>query len=219
MPRRILDGDICKLTLYSSVVKQQAVNRLIFRAKAKVGLGMLDTEAAAQFSDDISSIFRLWMPAEASFDGVRFQVIRPLPTNYVVSRAGSGVGLAAGKCLPPQDAVCLQLLTDSVGKTNRGRIYLPMWDNTFLLVGGYLDNVGTTKAANFGTYLMGPLAYTDLGGTNGNTFELIIDSKGSTKAVPPILPHVTVVTGAKVDTSFATQRRRSNINRADTFGP
>lgn len=157
------------------------------------------------------------MSATSEIEGVRAQIIRPITQPHVSSPFGIQIGTAPGTALPPQVAVDLQLRTANVGKMNRGRQYLPFWDDSYLLAGGFLTAAGVTAAANWLTFLLGPIVYG--AGLDTQSFELVIDSKGSAVTVPPTPPHVTVVTSGSVVTQFATQRRRSAINKGDSFGP
>lgn len=211
-------GDICKLTIYSRSVQQVAVNRLMLRCKAIAGVSVSDQLCANLFYDDIKALYKVWMSATSEILGTRFQIVRPIDHPHVRSTGALTVGTAPGTALPPQNAVDLRLKTPNTGKTNRGRQYLPFWDDSFLLAGGFLTAPGVTAAANYASYIVGPLVIPD-GLGNHAEFELIIDSKGSGDIPQTIPPHVTVVTGVEVVTSFATQRRRSNINRNDSFGP
>jgi len=211
-------NDICKLTIYSRQVNQVAVNRLMLRCTAVAGVGVTDQLCADTFFTDVAALYKEWMSATAEILGCRFQIMRPTLHPHVRSTGGLVVGVAPGTAISPQTAVDLQLKTLNVGKMNRGRQYLPFWDDTFLLAGGFLTAGGVTKAANYGTYLLGPLVIPD-GLGNHCEFEVVIDSKGSTHTVPPTPAHVTAVTSVAVVREFATQRRRSAINRSDSFGP
>lgn len=217
MPQQINDGDIIKAQIFCRAGKQVSVNRLIFRAFAKTGLGITLESFAADFKADAGALYKVWMSATSEVEGVRAQIIRPVLGPHVSTPFGLIIGTAPGTSLPGQVAVDLQLKTANVGKMNRGRQYLPFWDDSFLLAGGFLTNAGVTAAANYATFILGPLVY----GAGGDTqrFELVIDSKGSAVTVPPTPPHVNVVTEANVKVEFATQRRRSQINRGDSFGP
>ena len=219
MPTTIAIGDICKLSIYCRQVAQVSINRLMLRCTSIAGGSVTDQLCADELFADAAALYKEWMSATAEILGTRFQVKRLAVTHPHVASTGALVpGVAPGTALPPQAAVEIKLKTATIGKMNRGRQYLPFWDDSFLLAGGFLTNVGVTKAANWANYLVAPIVVAD-GLGNHAQFELIIDSKGSIHTVPPTPPHVTVVTGASVVSKFATQRRRSAINKSDSFGP
>lgn len=217
MPQQINDGDIVKALVYCRAGQQVSVNRLIFRAFAKTGVGITLEDFASNFKGDVASLYKVWMSATSEIEGVRAQVIRPVLGPHVSTPFGIVVGTAPGSALPPQVAVDMQLKTANVGKMNRGRQYLPFWDDSFLLAGGFLTVAGVTAASNYLSFLLGPIVYG--AGVDTQRFELVIDSKGSIKTVPPTPPHVNVVTSGTIIRNFATQRRRSAINKGDSFGP
>lgn len=218
MPQSLSNGDIVKVQVYSGQSFQTAVNRLVWRCKNKVGLGITDQKLADLMSGDIAALYKAWMSLQQRYDGLRVQIIRPIPWEYVTSTVDAGVGAIAGSSAPPQAAVDLQLRTGVTGKTNRGRVYLPFWSSTLVNSNGELTAAGVTKAQAFGTYLVGPITYND-GVGNSIDIELVIDSKGSPTSIPPIAAHVTPVNNTIAITKFATQRRRSAINKADQTGP
>lgn len=103
-------------------------------------------------------------------------------------------GTQAGDALPPQIAPIISWRTQFVGRSYRGRSYMPPCSETYN-VGGVVQTTMRTLLADYADAI---LSLTDLPG--GNTYELGIWS--------PTLNQFNAVTSYVVQPTFATQRRR-----------
>jgi len=217
MPTQLHNDDIVKVQVYCSQGEQQAINRLMFRAKNLVGI-ITDKTVVDLMAAVYAPVYKAWMGTLQFYRGLRFQVVRPIPADYVTSVLNAGAGALAGPALPAQTALCVQLKTGVTGRFNRGRTYLPFWDSSLNTGGASAPtNAGLALAIDWTDITTIPQTYAD-GVGNSITLELIIDSKG--RVDPPVVaPHITVVNDYKLDANWATQRRRSRINRPDQFGP
>jgi len=214
----LTNGDIVRLDLYCKCETQQSITRLKYRVLNTVGLGITDQDACDQLSAVAGALLKDWMSPNAAYLGCRFQIERLVKRPYVSSIVGAGSGAVVGLTLPSQASGLIKWKTALTGRTERGRSYLPFLSDVYLGGTNSVDAAGLVKLDNFAQFYAIAITLND-GMGNSNQFQGIIDSKGSPSHVPPIPAHASDVTGYQVVKRFATQRRRSNINKSDTFGP
>jgi len=217
MTVQLVNEDILKVQVYTSQGNQQAINRFMFRCNNRVGT-ITDQTVVDLMSPFFAAFYKTWMGPLQIFRGIRLQVVRPIPSDYVTSVIDAGNGDLAGPALPSQVALCVQFRTGVTGKFNRGRTYLPFWDSTLNSGGEATPTAGAFALVDpFMIALLSNQTWAD-GIGNHILTQLIIDSQGRT--TPPVVaPHITPVVGYKIDRQWATQRRRSRINRPDQMGP
>lgn len=214
----LANGDIVSLKLFCKCENQQAITRLKFRATNKVGISITDQEACDQLSSFFGTLMVDWMSANASYLGAQFQIERLTRRPYVTSTIGTAAGAVLANTLPAQASGLVKWKTALTGKTERGRAYLPFLSETYLSINNTVSAAGLVKLDAFAAAYVVTGTYND-GFGNSIQLQPIVDSRGSPTSVPPIPAHSSDVTGYQVSNKFATQRRRSQINKADTFGP
>lgn len=209
MPNVLLNDKV-QARFYCNQQNQQAINVINFRVKAVTGANQTDAAIADLLSTTFAPSYKDWMTGAQFYEGLRFQVMGPIKLPYVASVSGAGAGVGLGTNLPSQVAVDVRLKSATFGRRAQGRMYLPFWNTTFLTQPGYLANTGVTKAANLATILLGDINLVNAGG-DITTLRAQIWSKKFNQFYD--------IDNAQVITAFATQRRRSNINRPDAIGP
>lgn len=210
MAHQLVVGEKVLCKFYCNQQNQQAINSVTMAVTGTVGAGLTDAAAVDLLSTTFGPAYKAWMSGAQFYEGMRLQVTTVPKYPYVKSIDGAGAGAGVGTNLPSQVAVCVQLHSATFGRRAQGRVYLPFWTTTDLSQPGYLANTGATKAANWATLMIGPITVSNVGG-DSVTFRPQIFSKKFGMYFDII--------NAVVDTSFATQRRRSNINRPDAIGP
>lgn len=203
-------NDIIEVKHFCSLGNQQGINVLHYRVRAKAGAGLTDAAVAGLMSSVIGPLYKAYLPTVARYEGCRIQVVWPLPVQVAVpDTSGAGVGTIATDPLPSQAAMLAKKATTLAGRRNRGRIYLPFWGES------QSDATGKPSAAAIAlaaTLLTAELVETIYGpGADTVTLTPILWRKGG--------PDYQDVVQVIIRSAWATQRRRSLINRGDQIGP
>ena len=210
MPQTVEVGNIIELKIFNKLQDQVSVNVCHYECTAKGGAGLSDLVIASSLGAGVAPLYKAWMPSTALHLGVRTQIIRPLPMPvYQISVANAGVGARAADGLPPQLAVVTTKRTNFAGRQFRGRIYYPFFAEDQSSATGEPLAAAITLADAASAYLF----------SNKN----IVVGADSCVLQPIVFRRVTgvgtVITGFKANARFATQRRRSGVNKPDNFGP
>lgn len=134
-------------------------------------------------------------PTEVALERVTLRRLKPLePLEQSYTTGLPIAGASTGDPLPPQSAPLISLRTNLIGKSYRGRVYLPPMDETETDASGEL-------ASSQATLMKGQ-------------FQELLDSLATDAFVPAVysrlLDLATEVTSLKVDRRLRTQRRRTN---------
>jgi hypothetical protein len=189
---------------------QNGINVIHYRVTAVAGGSLTDTQVVALLSARVANLYRALMSASSSYEGVRLQRVRPLPQPVaVVSTVALGVGTAGGSNLPSQAAYLISKRSNLAGRANRGRTYLPFISDVFNAASG-VPNAGGLAAANDWAVAM-LQSFTLVVGAATVTLAPMIYNRGTGGSV--------FMVGFTIRAKWATQRRRSEINRGDQVGP
>jgi len=210
MPATVAAGNIIELKIFNQQGPQVSINVVHFEVTAVGGSSLSDLILAGSLGARVAPLYKAWMPSTALHLGVRVQIIRPLPVPiYQKSTANAGVGARAADGLAPQLAVCTTKRTDLAGRQFRGRIYYPFFAED------QSDSTGSPLAAAI-TLADAASAYLF---TNKN----IVVGADSVTMKPIVYRRITgvgtTITSFTARNKFATQRRRSLVNKPDSFGP
>jgi len=208
----VLLNQVINVTYGCKQQSQVGLNRVQYVITATGGAALTDQTVANALSTTVAASFKNYLPATGSYLGLRFQIVAPIPGSPGVSSVtGAGAGTVVSDPLPTQAAMLFSKQTPVPGKIGRGRLYLPFWteddnDNT-----GKPTNAALVAGNAVATILLNPI---------------VIVSGGSTVTMTPCLAKKSnawlplILSGYVQRTQWATQRRRSQINRGDsTFPP
>lgn len=210
MSKIIAQDQTLELKVFCRAISQTGINVLHYKVMGTTGNSLTDVTLANQLSQLAAPVYKAWLPTAFSYSGCRLQIIQPAPAAvYVTSTASSGFGTVVGDPLPPQSSVLVSKRSNLAGRINRGRVYLPFWSETHCDAQGVITAAGQTLAANWATQFMATITVT-VGGDSVTIAPVVYNRKtgGSVFIARTVIP-----------AQFATQRRRSQINRGDLTGP
>jgi len=205
--------DILEMVTFCRTAEgQNQQNRTFWACTAITGGGILLTEAAATFSQDWSDLFVPIIPTTHSYLGLKLRRFHPTihRTQFINSIVGQGAGDLTDHPLPSQVCGLISKRASSAPPRHRGRFYVPSTSEVFNDTTGDPTAAYATALVDLNAYLRTPVTQTGAGGTA--TFE-------------PRIVQLHEETGDLVDSwlvdscltrsRWATQRRRSEINRPD----
>lgn len=158
----------------------------------------------------LAPLYKAYLPAACSYRGTRLQILDGNPPPIAVKSTGNaGAGLVAQDPLPSQASGLVTKLTNTSGRTGRGRLYLPFWPEGTNDASGFPSAAAQVQMDNIAAVTLTPWA-------------VVIGAV--TVTVQPVLLNRALLTTIDITSwtprgRWATQRRRSEINRADTIGP
>lgn len=203
-------GNVLEVKAFLRQGAQTGINVSHWVMTGGAGASLYDDVVAGFFSTQLAPLYKAYMSQNVSYEGVKLQIIFPAPAKVaVISVAGAGVGALLAECLPPQTALLFTKTTALAGRSNRGRMYLPFWPETASDGIGVPTNAAQAQAAALATYYTQPHTFTV--GADSTTLAPILWHKGTA--------NYSLVTQAIVRGAWATQRRRSLINKADATFP
>lgn len=210
MPQTVAAGNIIELKIFNQQGAQVSVNVCHFQVASTGGASLSDLVLANSLGTGVAPLYKAWMPSTALHLGVRVQIIQPLPVPvYQRSTSNAGVGARAADGLAPQLAIVTTKRTALAGRQFRGRIYYPFFAEDQSSAVGEPTAGAITLADAASAYLF----------TNKN----IVVGADSVQLTPIVYRRITgsgtVITDFKANSKFATQRRRSLVNKPDNFGP
>lgn len=210
MPTPLVVGDIIETKVFSKLGEQVAINVYHYRCSAFTGVSRTDQEIANSMESVGGPKYKAAMPGAALHLGTTVQIIQGgvLPVR-AVSVTEAGVGARAADALAPQLAVLVRKNTGIAGRANRGRVYLPFFAEDEEDANGEVNAAGQAAATVIAAYYLN---------------QINIAAGGSSVTLDPIIWQRTDrtyvnITSYTVRSLFATQRRRSLINKPDAFGP
>jgi len=201
-------GDVVECKFFCTLKAQKSINVLHFKCDSKTLVGVTDKEFANTVSALAGPLYRAWLPAVATYDGVHCQVINPTPAPWVFAVDGAGVGDVAADPLPSQAAIVMRKRTVAITEGARGLIYLPFWSEDDCGPDGKPVAGAIVKANDFATALL--LTNVPVVGALGTaTMAPVLWSRkfSSSRVMLEV-----IATGA-----FATHKSRSQINKGDSF--
>lgn len=215
MARQFQVGDTFEIKFFCNDGQQNGINVLHYNCVAIGGGGATDADATAALSAAAAAVYIPYLNVNAKYAGARGQIINPGPVQVAqISTAGNGQGVRNGDCLPPQVAFLLSPRTATAGRNGRGRVYLPFWAESESSGIG----VPNVDAIDFAT-AWSTAMFAQLNVANGlatATLSPVILSRRQNK-LPVFVTRP--VTNVVIRQRWASQRRRSLINRSDTLGP
>lgn len=201
---------ILELKFFTKKGVQSGINVRHYNVNSVAGGAMTDQQLCDAMSTTAAPLYKNYLTNGASYTGLRTQIISPLPVAAaVISTNGAGGGTIAGEDLPTAATLLLSLRTNLAGRANRGRVYLPFWSETHNSATGSPTAAAITLATNWANGLIATLNVV-VGGVTVNISPVVWQRGPRTS---------TFVQSTVIRTEWATQRRRSLINRPDTLGP
>lgn len=203
----LAENDIWKVSLYSTLGSQLAVQRCFFVVKDMVGTPD-DGSLGAAAETSLGTKLKDCMVVDASFRGIGVQRVWPAPKTrerFFINLQGAGTVVTPP--LPKQVSGLITLRTDYAGRQYRGRTYVPF--------PGEIDSDGVEgrPTANY-------VARLD---TLGNFWSsiLAIGAGGNTANGNPVLWKQGQVVGTPITADqgrpyWATQRRRGDYGAKNT---
>lgn len=207
MATNLAIGNIVQVNFYHTLSTQVAQVVRHYRISAIGGTPITDSDLADDLESAWAPLIKPAMSNVATWYGVKAQILTvPLPSS-VTDFTNTGVGTSAAQPLAPQVAGLIRLKTGLAGRKNRGRSYIPFPSTLFQ-----------------GTNGLPTTAYLTVIGAIANMLSsnrVIVVGARSGTAVPVIYHRATGgstdIINATAFNGFATQRRRSLVNRSDNL--
>jgi len=207
MASPIAVGNIFEITFFTRMFTQNALMVYHLRCDNVANGPVLDQDVANRMGTLFGPLIAACMDDDAEFLKTRAQIIWPVRLNYVESENGAQSGGIIGQGLPPQCCGLVRLRGTVADRHNRGRKYVPFpaeadSDESSRPTPGYralLTALGEELADDHQVSAAIPDGIADL--------DPVIWNRANET-------HQDVV-GFTVATAWATQRRRSFINRPD----
>lgn len=204
-------GDLFEVITYAKQNQQLALNVSHWRITTVVATTAADNVIANALADQLLVNLKNMMATNAEAIGLTVQYIAPGALRDKVADNGDsrGAGALEGDPLPLQTCGLITLRTGAAGRARRGRKYFPFPAEA--------DSNAVARPSSGYITLLGIQAVTwssDVTAGTGSTTTVLhcqVYQKGPGIAYP--------VTDCVIRTRWATQRRRSDINRADTIPP
>lgn len=205
-----VNGDLLQISYYCTTVNQNGINVVQYRVSSIIGGGCTDAEIAAAISTLAAPVYKAYLPPTAKYSGLRLRFLEKDPLPVPVSDvSGAGVGVLAGDLMATQAAGIIEKRTNFGGPGGRGRMYLPFICEASNDLNARPNAAWLVLAAALGTVVL--------------TAQTVIVGGRQTTLTPIIYDRLD---GVRTDISsfvpgseWATQKRRSQVNRADNLGP
>lgn len=198
-------NQVLEVRLYAHSAGQYSVNTRHYRVTAVAGAGETDGNAAVRVETELAAAFKACLNENAEYLGLSLQIIRTIRRPKSIVSAGSGPGLIEGDILPRQVAGLITLTTDTASRSGRGRMYVPF----------------APESRNLATGVPNPEYLGELDALAIKLDNILVVGAGAdTATIQPVLYNRTThavipVTGIRVASHWATQRRRSDIRGGD----
>lgn len=206
MATPLATGMVLKMTAYHTAGAQTGIVTAHFVIGSVGNPSASDSDIVPLLSASWSTVIKPAMGDQASYSGMELRIITTPPPASVLSPNGAGAGTGGANILPPAVSGLISLRTRLGGRSYRGRAYIPFpWGESITAdgkpTGDYLNGLAgirdwflsnkTFAVPGFGQTLITPVVYSQkLGTWQGITLALRRPE-------------------------FATQRRRSYLNRGD----
>lgn len=210
MATPFLAGDYFRYTVYNRWdSKQNMLNILVYKVLSITGAGADEPALAAGVSGQLATLYKGILASSCAYDGLKQNKVLLSPTVPTVSRAGAGVGTKVTDSLPPQ-TVPLIKWAPVAGAPARtyGLTYLPCGAEGDSAATG-APTAGAVTAYN--TMAASLLLLPAVACGVGTTCNLVLQIR---HRVGGLVTYFDAASGACRD-RWATQRRRSGINKSD----
>jgi hypothetical protein len=210
-------GDVWKVSFWSTLLEQAAVNVRYWRVIAQPGGEPSPLAIAGFFSATFHAIYKAVLANTAFFHGVHAMKWRPAPPQVgSVNTVNQGPGTAGTEALPKQVSGIITLTTGNATRRGRGRVYVPFPSEAHSNPNGNPLQLYTDQLVNLAVSFR--LELSMIGGNTDTTFRPVLFGRarpaiGNRPALPEI---ITDITGAVARPKFATQRRRGNYGRPNS---
>jgi len=201
-------GSIYRVVFKSRMGGQNGINVKYLSPSLAVGGGLTELQFANVLQNEWATLVSVLMSDQASAVSTTIQKTNPLPAAAAVtSTVAATVGTLGGDPLPPQTAGLIKLTTALAGRSGRGRLYVPFPS----------ENVNTAAGVPSAGYIvnLGALGDNFVGlktaGVGGDGVQYRWGLKPSFLEPLVLRPFV----GQVPRVAWATQRRRSFVNRGD----
>lgn len=199
-------GDVLRFTSVCRFNEQNGLNVWFARVEDLTDNGATLEECAEQVAAQWGLFVRGVMSDQADYQGLFLERIGPNPTDKYLELFENGPGTRLGDALSSQTAGLIKLTTGLPGRGFRGRKYFPFpseSDSTTEAQPGavYINNISL-----IGAWFAAPKII-DGGGTNDVTIRFGLWKTAGQLFAPFV--------GFVARRNWATQRRRSQINRGD----
>ena len=202
-------NDIVQLRLYCNAAPQGSINVRHYQVTEVNNGSSSDAAAATAFATLFAPLMKNVISDQTEYGGLQVQIVHPVRRVEVTNITGAGNGVLTGDLLPPAVSGLITLRGDRSGRRFRSRMYAPFPSEA---------ESGVAAAPSAG-YL---LKLRDLANA---LLQVQIIGAGLDKCTltPVVTPRTYLtterLTSAVVRVNWATQRRRSFINRNDNPGP
>lgn len=210
MPNALFLNDVIECKFFCNDQVQNGINVIHYMASATVGGGVTDQDVANAMSTSVAPLYKNYLAVGNRYAGLRVQIVNPNLFPAVVSLNGAGAGVNVSDALPPSASFLLSPRTNIAGRAGRGRTYLPFWNEDQSNVGGHPTAGAIALATAWSNGVFATLNV--VVGGNSVTLTPIIWSRRAPLARNQVLNVV-------IRSEWATQRRRSFINKPDVLGP
>lgn len=200
----IVTGNILECVFYCRYTSQTAANVRHYACVSHTGIGIDQLSIMETISGAIGLRMRDCISQNAQYYGMKATIIIPVGQAPLVTEEGRAVGNISGDVLPPQTAGLLTLRTGLIGRSARGRMYIPFPAEPDNILGA-VPSTAYVLAANILAAQV--LLARSIVAPNGGTLEPCIWSRKTGTRV--------LLLSATARDKWATQRRRSLINRGD----
>lgn len=143
------NGDVYSVQVGSYITSPQnqaGINRFHVAVSGVIGGTINDGNLATYFDDLLAPLYKLIFSTTTNYYGVKVTRKVPAPTAIPqVAIANSGVGTASGTLMAPTLSALVQMFTQRIGKTGRGRLFVPFPTSEQTVIGipnaAYIVNV------------------------------------------------------------------------------
>jgi hypothetical protein len=189
---------------------QQGINVLHFQVNSVAAPGVTDQDMATSMDAALAAPYKAYLPTSCEYLGLRVQIIRPNLKPAVIAIGNRGIGTEASDQLPSQATLLLSPRTAVAGRKGRGRCFLPFWGKAASTIAGGPTGAAVALAQTVSNILYGARVL-NAGAFACNIIPVLVSRNAPLTQIP--------VTSVLIRTAWATQRRRSKINKPDVFGP
>lgn len=170
-----------------------------------VGGSVTDQMAVSQIDSNFAPLIKNMLSDQATYEGTAAQIISIIAVGKVGTTQSQGPGLVAGELMSTMTAGEVSLRTALGGRSFRGRKYVPFPGEDDNQASGKPEDNYVVRLALFGAQLEAPEVVAN--GADSATLTPVVYSRK--------LGSGTAISDSIARTEWATQRRRSQINRGD----
>lgn len=201
-------GDDLEVVFYCQSGPQVSLNVSHWVVSTAVGAPTMEA-VALLLGTAFAPLYKACMSSNATYNGVGVKRIIANPTDPVFDSTGNGVGDSVADIIPNQVAGLISFRSGLAGRSNRGRKYVPFPSEE--------QNTSNGKPTNDYLTALEALAdgYLATQGVTGGGTTITVDCEIYSRKEGTLIP----ITSYLLRPFWATQRRRSLINRGDAVPP